>query len=131
MTFAIYCNCYTPKNLKRMGRKSNLRGNFVRKLILSNAHCFIGLQFDHPDGALQKNLEQKKLRARLSLRAWNKTAILQWSQILSHPSEVGNVKGQHTGKKVCWLYNNYFQYFLLSQYKRLSLSLQNIHFKKW
>ena len=30
---------------------------------------FHGLQFDHPDRALQKNLEQKKLGARMSLRA--------------------------------------------------------------
>ena len=49
--------------------------------------------------------------------------------MLSPPSEVGNVKVQHTSKNVCRLYSNYFQHFLLSQYKRLSLSLQNIHSK--
>ena len=56
-------------------------------------------------GPCKKKLEQKKLSARMSLRTWNKTAILQWSQVLSQPSEVGKVKGQYTGENICRLHN--------------------------
>ena len=45
-----------------MGRKPNFRGNFVRKLTLSNAHCFIRLQIDHPDRALQKFRKEKRCK---------------------------------------------------------------------
>ena len=69
MTFLLpFIENNTTERLEENERKFSW-GNFVRKLILSNAPCFIGLQFDHPDRALQKNLEQKKLSARMSLRA--------------------------------------------------------------
>ena len=50
------------KNLKKMERKPILKGNFIKKLRLSNAHCFIRLQIDHPDRVLQKHLEKNKVR---------------------------------------------------------------------
>ena len=52
------------RNLKKMERKTSFKENFVRKLILSNPHYFIGLQFDHQDRALQKKKKKKEQKNR-------------------------------------------------------------------
>ena len=86
----------TPKENKRRWRV----GELCQETDTSNAHCFIRLWFDHPDRALWKRAKTIKLAVRLSLRAWNKAAILQWLQVLIHPSEVTKVKGQHIGESI-------------------------------
>lgn len=86
----------TPKENKRRWRV----GELCQETDTSNAHCFIRLWFDHPDRALWKRAKTIKLAVRLSLRAWNKAAILQWLQVLIHPSEVTKVEGQHIGESI-------------------------------
>ena len=51
---------YNELGLETYGKKDGtknqaLGGNVVRKLILSNVHCFISLQIDPPDRVLQRN----------------------------------------------------------------------------
>ena len=83
ISLVIYCNCPTPKNFEKNGKKIK----FWRKLRQETDTTQCSLFHQTADWSPRQSLA-KNFRKKIRYKGLKQSATLQWSQILSHPSEV-------------------------------------------